>query len=243
VPGQPFVQNQADTLRANSDENCVNPSYPENEPDKDGRNESALYTSHWVIGGAKHPGLIVETPGLVNVVPPPITYRPNLPRNLSEESLISALQFERIIYAGQTHEQRLGNGARAGISIGDGTGAGKMTTLAGVILDNWFRERRKTVWFSVKADLIEAVREEFERIGFKIPIRLVNNYAPEQNILLSEGIVFCIYKSLIAKSKSGQRRIDQIMRWLGGEDLEIFDEGHRAKHAFSGENGKATQTG
>ena len=210
---------------------------------KTGGSEPLKYQPHWITGGAKHPGLIVETPGLANVVPPPISYRPNLPRNLSEESLISAFQFERIIYTGQAHKQRLGNGARAGISIGDGTGAGKTTTLAGVVLDNWFRGRRKTVWFSVKADLIEAVREEFERIGFKIPIRLVNDYAPEQNILLSEGIVFCTYKSLIAKSKSGERRVDQIMRWLGGEGLEIFDEGHRAKHAFADESGKATQTG
>ena len=210
---------------------------------KTSENEPLKYQPHWITGGAKHPGLIVETPGLANVVPPPISYRPTLPKNLSEESLISAFQFERVIYAGQAHEQRLGSGARAGISIGDGTGAGKTTTLAGVILDNWFRGRRKTVWFSVKADLIEAVREEFERIGFKIPIRLVNDYTPEQNILLNEGIIFCTYKSLIAKSKSGERRIDQLVRWLGGEGLEIFDEGHRAKHAFADENGKATQTG
>jgi len=33
------------------------------------------------------------------------------------------------------------------------------------------------------------------------------------------------------------------MRWLGDDGLEIFDEGHRAKHAFADENGKATQTG
>jgi len=206
-------------------------------------NESALYIPHWISGGAKHPGLIVETPGLANVAPPPITYRPNLPQSLSEKNLKSAFQFERVIYAGQAHEQRLANGARAGISIGDGTGAGKTTTRAGIILDNWFRGRRKTVWFSVKADLIEAVREEFERIGFKIPIRLINDYAPEQNILLRVGIIFCTYKSLIAKSKAGQRRIDQIMSWLGDDGLEIFDEGHRAKHAFADENGKATQTG
>ena len=210
---------------------------------KTGENEPLKYQPHWITGGAKHPGLIVETPGLGCVAPPPITYRPHLPRRLSDLKLISSFQFERVIYAGQAHEQRLPNGARAGISIGDGTGAGKTSTLAGIVLDNWFRGRRKTVWFSVKADLIEAVREEFQRIGFEIPIRLVNDYAPEQNILLSEGIVFCTYKSLIAKSKSGERRIDQIMRWLGADGLEIFDEGHRAKHAFSGENGKATQTG
>lgn len=206
-------------------------------------NEPLIYQPHWISGGAKHPGLIVETPGLANVAPPPITYRPSLPHSLNNLGLISEVQFERVIYAGQAHEQRLANGARAGISIGDGTGAGKTSSLAGIVLDNWFRGNRKTVWFSVKTDLIEAVREEFERLGFKIPIRLINDYTPEQNILLREGIIFCTYKSLIAKSKTGERRIDQIMRWLGENGLEIFDEGHRAKHAFADENGKTTQTG
>lgn len=206
-------------------------------------NEPLIYQPHWITGGAKHPGLIVETPGLANVAPPPITYRPHLPHSLSNLGFISAFQFERVIYAGAAHESRLPNGARAGISIGDGTGAGKTATLAGIILDNWFRGNRKTIWFSVKTDLVEAVREEFARLGFKIPIRLINDYTPEQNILLASGIIFCTYKSLIAKSKTGERRIDQIMRWLGSEGIEIFDEGHKAKHAFADENGKATQTG
>lgn len=205
--------------------------------------EPLIYEPHFLRGGAKHPGLIVETSGLANVTPPAITYRPHLPRNLNESGLISEIQFERVIYAGQAHAQRLPNRARSGISIGDGTGAGKTSTLAGIVLDNWFQNRRRTVWFSVKADLIEAVREEFERLGFKIPIKLINDFAPEQNILLREGIVFCTYKSLIAKSKSGERRVDQILRWLGTEGIEIFDEGHKAKHAFADESGKATQTG
>jgi hypothetical protein len=242
VPPQTFVQNQAENHEVKTGETCAQPNYSESEPEENNTSQSALYIPHWVTGGAKHPGLIVETPGLANVAPP-VTYRPRLPQSLCEKSLISAFQFERVIYAGQAHEQRLASGARAGICIGDWTGAGKTTTLAAIVLDNWFCGRRKTVWFSVKADLIEAVREEFKRIGFNVPIRLINDYAPEQNILLREGIVFCTYKSLIAKSKTGERRIDRIMRWLGTDGLEIFDEGHRAKHVFAGENGKATQTG
>ena len=206
-------------------------------------NEPLVYAPHRMTGGAKHPGLIVETSGLANIAPPPVTYRPHLPRELSDKAILSAIQIERVIYAGQAYAQLLPNGARAGISIGDGTGTGKTSTLAGIILDNWFQGRKRTVWFSVKADLIEAVREEFERLGFKIPIKLINEFTPEQNILMREGIIFCTYKSLIAKSKNGDRRVDQIMRWLGEEGLEIFDEGHKAKHAFADEGGKATQTG
>ncbi len=208
-----------------------------------GKNEPLVYTPHHIIGGTKHPGVIVETPGLANVAPPPITYKPRLPMDLCQKGLLSAIQIERIIYAGQSHEQRLPNGARAGISIGDGTGTGKTASLAGIILDRWFQGIRKTVWFSVKADLIEAVSEEFARLGFQIPIKLINDYAPDQSILLEEGIIFCTYRSLIAKSKTGSRRIDQLMRWLDNGGLEIFDEGHRAKHAFADDSGKATQTG
>lgn len=207
------------------------------------KNEPKIYTPHWIEGGAKHPGLIVETAGLANVSPPPITYRPSLPKSLSDNGILSSFQIERVIYAGQAHAQRLSNGAIAGISIGDGTGTGKTSSLAGIVLDNWFKGRRKTIWFSVKADLIESVREEFERLGLNIPIRIINEYSTDQNILLKEGIIFCTYKSLIAKSKTGNRRVDQIMNWLGTEGLEIFDEGHRAKHAFADDCGKATQTG
>jgi hypothetical protein len=79
---------------------------------KTGCNEPLIYEPHWISGGMKHPGLIVETPGLANVAPPPITYRPHLPNGLNNHGLISGVQFERIIYAGQAHEQRLANGAQ-----------------------------------------------------------------------------------------------------------------------------------
>ena len=74
---------------------------------KQSPNEPLIYQPHWITGGAKHPGLIVETPGLANVAPPPITYQPQLPHSLSDLGFISAFQFERVIYAGAAHESRL----------------------------------------------------------------------------------------------------------------------------------------
>ena len=139
------------------------------------------------------------------------------------------MQIERIIYAGQAHRQRLADGSRAGVSIGDGTGTGKTATLAGVILDNWFQDRKRAVWFSVKADLIQAVSEEFVRLELKPPIKLINDFPTDGKIEFGDGIVFCTYRSLIARSKTGKRRIDQLTRWLGGDGVVIFDEGHKAK--------------
>lgn len=201
------------------------------------------YSPRHIVGGAPHPGVIVETPGLANVEPPPIRYRPHLPTELATTGKLSAMQIERIIYAGQAHEQRLPDGSRAGISIGDGTGTGKTATLAGVILDNWFQGRRRAVWFSVKADLIEAVSDEFARLGLTPPIKLINDFPTDGEIDFGDGVVFCTYRSLIARSKSGKRRIDQLVRWLGGDGVVVFDEGHKAKYAFADDRGKSTQTG
>ena len=65
------------------------------------------------------------------VTPPDITYRPHLAPVISE-GLLSDIQLERVIYAGQRHEQRLPDGAR-GFFVGDGTGVGKGRVLAGML--------------------------------------------------------------------------------------------------------------
>ncbi len=107
--------------------------------DKTGEN---LYFCHHLTGGAAHPGILVETAGLANIKPPRPTYRPRLPRAFLTSGKISEIQLERIIYAGQAHETRLPqSNARAGISVGDGTGVGKTGTILGIILDNWFSGR------------------------------------------------------------------------------------------------------
>ena len=206
-------------------------------------NTIIAYSPRHIVGGLPHPGVIVEPPGLANVEPPPINYRPHLPTELATTGKLSAMQIERIIYAGQAHEQRLPDGSRAGISIGDGTATGKTATLAGVILDNWFQSRRRAVWFSVKADLIEAVSDEFSRIGLTPPIKLINDFPTDGEIDFGDGIVFCTYRSLIARSKAGKRRTDQLIRWLGSDGVVIFDEGHKAKYAFADDRGQSTQTG
>ena len=73
---------------------------------------------------------------------------------LSEEQLkdIVEIQLERLIYAGQRHESRLATGARSGYYVGDGTGVGKGRVLAGIILDNWFQNRRRALWQTLTAN-------------------------------------------------------------------------------------------
>jgi hypothetical protein len=218
--------------------------YGKNVIEEQNSSEENGYFCHHLKGGAEHPGVVVETAGLANIKPPRPGYRPQLPVDLITGGKISEIQLERIIYAGSAHEQILpGSKARAGISIGDGTGVGKTGTILGIILDNWFSGRKKTIWFSVKFDLIKAVRDEMARLGINLPIKQINDYKPEEEITLSKGIVFCTYQSLIARSKKGRRRLDQLTEWLGAEGLLVFDEGHRAKNFFADDrSGKGTQT-
>jgi len=90
---------------------------------------------------------------------------------------------------------------------------------------------------------MEAVSDEFKRLGLTPPIKLINDFSTDQEIDIQDGIVFCTYRSLIARNKKGNKRIDQITRWLGPNGIVIFDEGHRAKYAFADDRGKSTQTG
>jgi hypothetical protein len=38
------------------------------------------------------------------------------------------------------------------------------------------------------------------------------------------GVIFSSYSSLIAAAKTGEKRIDQIQRWLESNGVVIFDE-------------------
>lgn len=46
----------------------------------------------------------------------------------------------------QQHEVILQNGQRAGFLIGDGAGVGKGRTVAGIILENFLKGRKKALW-------------------------------------------------------------------------------------------------
>src|SRR5262249_44101877 len=118
------------------------------------------YTPAKLRGGTPHPAEIVEAASMASVTPPNITDRPLLPLAIVTEGRLSQIQMERVIYAGQRHAQRLATGARSAYYVGDGTGFGKGRVLAGIIVDNWFQDRRRTIWFSVNNDLLEATRRD-----------------------------------------------------------------------------------
>ena len=190
------------------------------------------------------PAVIVESASMSAVTPPDITYRPHLAEDVISSGLLSDIQLERVIYAGQRHEQRLPDGSRAGFFVGDGTGVGKGRVLAGTIADNWNQARQRAIWLSVNNDLLESARRDLTDLNLScIPLARINDYPTAGQITLPAGVIFSSYSSLIATAKSGEKRIDQIQRWLGPDGVVIFDEAHKAKNALASGRGEPTLTG
>jgi len=203
------------------------------------------YISGRLTGGIPHPAALVETAAMAAVVSPPITYRPMLDPGLITEGALSNVQLERICYAGQRHSQRLPSGARAAYLIGDGTGFGKGRCLAGIIVDNYNQGRTRTLWLSISNQLLESTRRDLTDLSSAhIPLHQLNEWEVNESINFGEGVIFCSYSTLIAKSKTTPNtRLQQLIDWLGEDGVVIFDECQRAQHALATENGNATQTG
>ena len=123
--------------------------------------------------GQPHPDAVVETTSLSFAQLPPITMHSNLPQNMQKPKTasnpyggaLSNLQIETVVYAGMRHSTELPNGNTAGFFLGDGVGLGKGRQLAGIILDNWNQGRKRHLWVSVSADLMQDAIRDLADIG------------------------------------------------------------------------------
>uniref|UniRef100_A0AAR2JJM0 Protein strawberry notch homolog 2 n=1 Tax=Pygocentrus nattereri TaxID=42514 RepID=A0AAR2JJM0_PYGNA len=194
--------------------------------------------------GRSHPDLVVETNTLSSVPPPDITYTLSIPVQIINGGLLSALQLEAIIYACQQHEVILQNNQRAGFLIGDGAGVGKGRTVAGIILENYLKGRKKALWFSVSNDLKYDAERDLQDIGAPNILVHALNKIKYGDTATSEGVLFATYSALIGESQAGgqlRTRLKQILDWCGSDfdGVIIFDECHKAKNATSTKMGKA----
>uniref|UniRef100_A0A4W5R0Y1 Protein strawberry notch homolog 2 n=1 Tax=Hucho hucho TaxID=62062 RepID=A0A4W5R0Y1_9TELE len=194
--------------------------------------------------GISHPDIVVETNTLSSVPPPDITYTLSIPDPTINCGLLSALQLEAIIYACQQHEVILQNNQRAGFLIGDGAGVGKGRTVAGIILENYLKGRKKALWFSVSNDLKYDAERDLKDINAPtIPVHALNKIK-YGDTATSEGVLFATYSALIGESQAGgqrRTRLKQILDWCkpGFDGVIVFDECHKAKNATSTKMGKA----
>ncbi|XP_040273505.1 protein strawberry notch homolog 2 isoform X3 [Bufo bufo] len=194
--------------------------------------------------GIQHPDRVVETSTLSSVPPPDITYTLSLPSSIVEKALLSALQLEAIVYACQQHEVVLPGGQRAGFLIGDGAGVGKGRTVSGIILENFFKGRKKALWFSVSNDLrCDAERDLRDIEASCVPVHALSKIK-YGDTSASEGVLFATYSALIGESQAGgqhRTRIRQIIDWCGEnfDGVIVFDECHKAKNASCTKMGRA----
>ncbi len=86
--------------------------------------------------------------------------------------------------------------AGAGFFIGDGAGVGKGRQIAGIMLDNYARGRRRHLWLSTSSDLHLDAQRDLRNIGCHINV--INNCQTldkEQKVVglskdLKEGVLF-----------------------------------------------------
>ena len=115
---------------------------------------------------------MVETTVLSRAVPPDVWYElhPAMQEPIDSGAL-SNLQLESIVYACQQHERTKvnptpeGDYEVGGFFLGDAAGVGKGRTIAGLILENWLRGRRKHMWFSVSGDLYHDSQRDLMDVG------------------------------------------------------------------------------
>ena len=199
----------------------------------------AEYQPRHLDYGQPHPDAVVETTSLSFAELPAITMHSHLPKSIQKPKTddnefggaLSRLQIETVVYAGMRHATTLPNGTKAGFFLGDGVGLGKGRQLAGIILDNWNQGRKRHLWVSVSADLMQDAIRDLRDIGAG-HIEVLNIVKTIGGTKLDagrngfkEGVVFSTYSGLVSKGQKGSRE-RQIIQWLGGGDAEgcmLFD--------------------
>ncbi|PIB95299.1 bifunctional class I SAM-dependent methyltransferase/DEAD/DEAH box helicase [Caulobacter sp. X] len=217
-----------------------------------------------------HPANLVESSAMASIAPPAPSYQPVLPTATLALGYLSLEQMEAVIYAGEAHSRHLpgrfrptdeqpwnltadpeAKPYRAGFFIGDGTGVGKGSEGAAIIMDNFAQGRRKALWVSKNDVLIDDARRDWKALGGSETDIVPHSRFSQADKIGGEMILFTTYATLRQLGRNqAKSRLDQIVDWLG-EDFDgviLFDEAHSMGNAAGGGDGargptKASQQG
>ncbi|WP_309751521.1 strawberry notch family protein [Novosphingobium sp.] len=215
-----------------------------------------------ISGAVPHPTRLVQSAAMASVAPPKPSYIPHLPTGLIEQGLLSDAQLESVIYAGEAHASHLaGNWTvdvtcdkveaapddcatairfRKGWFLGDGTGAGKGRQVAGIVLDNWLKGRRRAVWISKSDKLLEDAQRDWRALGQEpLLVTPLARFRQGTPIRLDQGILFTTYATLRSDARENRvSRVRQIVDWLGTDfdGVIVFDESHAMQNAGGGKS-------
>ena len=188
-------------------------------------------------------------------------------RTSSPDGLLSDAQLESVIYAGEAHADFLAGSwsvdatfdvvtaarddaenrvrFRRGWFLGDGTGAGKGRQVAGILLDNWLKGRRRAVWVSKSDKLIEDAQRDWSALGMeRLLVTPLSRFRQGTPIRLAEGVLFTTYATLRTDERGEKlSRVRQIVEWLGSDfdGVIIFDESHAMQNAVGGKGERGDQ--
>ncbi|HEY8138748.1 MAG TPA: strawberry notch family protein, partial [Methylocystis sp.] len=242
------------------------------QPVDGGRITDALYEEYALqsirIPGAKaHPTKLVQSAAMASVAPPKPSYRPDLPARVISDGLLSDAQIESVIHAGEAHAGQLAGSwnvdetfdivtaapddvenavrFRRGWFLGDGTGAGKGRQVAGILLDNWLKSRRRAVWVSKSDKLLEDAQRDWSALGQeRLLVTPLSRFRQGTPIRLPEGILFTTYATLRSDARDEKAsRVKQIVDWLGCDfdGVIVFDESHAMQNAAGGRGERGDQ--
>jgi hypothetical protein len=220
-----------------------------------------------ISGSQAHPTRLVQSAAMASVAPPKPDYHPHLPAGLVADGTLSDAQLESVIYAGEAHAQHLAGAwtvdetcdvvtaaaedaddavrFRRGWFLGDGTGAGKGRQVAGILLDNWLKGRRRAVWVSKSDKLLEDAQRDWSALGQeRLLVTPLSRFRQGTPIRLPQGILFTTYATLRSDERGSKvSRVQQIVDWLG-EDFDgviIFDESHAMQNAAGSKGERGDQ--